>query len=277
LVCNLQFRPLAGVLALFVAGTLVLAQQPPADEPEPPVLLKKKNSKSAPLPKPDAGEPPAKEPPPAKDDARKPQPMPPEEKQPQPDEPPVEEDEAEVLARIARNVKKSEDRLAQRDTGQGTQQLQRDILKDLDALIDKMKQPPSDPMGGEGGGKSGPSGQSSARSSKGQPGKGSRSSSQQAGKSPGSQPSGAGSSSVQGNQPKGSGGSQAGHGGGEGQPNDPNKLADVFKDIWGDLPRMLRVEMDAYAREAFMLKYNDLLKQYYATIAEKGRKKGSEP
>jgi hypothetical protein len=32
--------------------------------------------------------------------------------------------------------------------------------------------------------------------------------------------------------------------------------------------------MDQYAREQFMAKYNELLKQYYATIAEKGNKKG---
>jgi hypothetical protein len=31
--------------------------------------------------------------------------------------------------------------------------------------------------------------------------------------------------------------------------------------------------MDQYSREQFMAKYNDLLKQYYATIAEKGRRK----
>ena len=32
--------------------------------------------------------------------------------------------------------------------------------------------------------------------------------------------------------------------------------------------------MDQYSREQFMAKYGELLKQYYATIAEKGRAQG---
>ena len=51
-----------------------------------------------------------------------------------------------------------------------------------------------------------------------------------------------------------------------------SKIADLYKDIWGNLPETLRQEMDQYSREQFMAKYNDLLKQYYTTIAEKGRK-----
>ena len=52
------------------------------------------------------------------------------------------------------------------------------------------------------------------------------------------------------------------------------KVADLYKDIWGHLPETLRQEMTQYTREQFMPKYNELLKQYYATIAEKGRKQG---
>lgn len=55
-----------------------------------------------------------------------------------------------------------------------------------------------------------------------------------------------------------------------------SKIADLYKDVWGHLPETLRQEMDQYSREQFMAKYGDLLKQYYATIAEKGRRK-AEP
>ena len=34
----------------------------------------------------------------------------------------------------------------------------------------------------------------------------------------------------------------------------------------------MRQEMDAYQKEGYMAKYRELLKQYYATIAEKGRR-----
>lgn len=60
-----------------------------------------------------------------------------------------------------------------------------------------------------------------------------------------------------------------------GAADDADKLADLYKDVWGHLPEALRLEMDQYAREQFMGKYRDLLKQYYTTIAEKGRRKGN--
>ena len=52
--------------------------------------------------------------------------------------------------------------------------------------------------------------------------------------------------------------------------------ADILKDIWGHLPSVMRLEMDAYSREQFAAKYGELLKQYYQTIAEKGRRTENE-
>src|SRR5262249_38814432 len=74
------------------------------------------------------------------------------------------------------------------------------------------------------------------------------------------------------NQPQQNNSKQGGMGGKSQGPT--NKLAELYKDVWGHLPETLRMEMDAYSREQFMAKYNELLKQYYATIAEKGRRKG---
>jgi hypothetical protein len=54
-----------------------------------------------------------------------------------------------------------------------------------------------------------------------------------------------------------------------------DKLADLYKDVWGQLPDRLRQEMDLYYREQFMPRYSELLRQYYAALAEQ-RKKGSE-
>ena len=54
-----------------------------------------------------------------------------------------------------------------------------------------------------------------------------------------------------------------------------DKLADLYKDVWGTLPDRLRQEMDLYYREQFMPRYSDLLRQYYAALAEQ-RKKGTE-
>ena len=71
------------------------------------------------------------------------------------------------------------------------------------------------------------------------------------------------------NQPRPGTANQAG-GGGQSK-EEAAKVADLYKDVWGHLPETLRQEMDQYSREEFMAKYGDLLKQYYATIAEKGR------
>jgi hypothetical protein len=36
---------------------------------------------------------------------------------------------------------------------------------------------------------------------------------------------------------------------------------------------MRRMEMDAYGRERFMRRYDDLLQQYYRTISEQSRRR----
>ena len=54
-----------------------------------------------------------------------------------------------------------------------------------------------------------------------------------------------------------------------------DKLADLYKDVWGHLPERLRQEMDLYYREQFMPRYSELLRRYYAALAEQ-KKKGSE-
>jgi hypothetical protein len=44
------------------------------------------------------------------------------------------------------------------------------------------------------------------------------------------------------------------------------------------MPESLRAEMRAYSNpEPFLAKYDDLIRQYYRTLAEQGRKKGFEP
>ena len=53
------------------------------------------------------------------------------------------------------------------------------------------------------------------------------------------------------------------------------KLGDLYKDVWGNLPDRIRQEMDLYYREQFMPRYSELLRQYYAALAEQ-RKKGTE-
>jgi len=46
----------------------------------------------------------------------------------------------------------------------------------------------------------------------------------------------------------------------------------MYKDVWGHLPEKMRQEMDTYFKERFMPRYSDLLKEYYSTISEQGKK-----
>jgi hypothetical protein len=68
-------------------------------------------------------------------------------------------------------------------------------------------------------------------------------------------------------------GNNPGAGGKSSGERNPN--ADLYKDVWGHLPESLRAQMDAYANDKkFMDKYDELIKKYYRTIAEQGRRKG---
>ncbi len=186
------------------------------------------------------------------------------------DRPPAEPDQdpKEILGRISKNMDSSKDRLAQRDPGDGTQQIQRDIVKDLDALIEQSKrQQQQQQQQQQQSGQGSQSRQQSGRSKSGQQASQQRNSGQQKQQASGQKPGQPNQSNQQ------AAGQKPGAGGVGGQKNAmPN--ADLYKDIWGHLPEKFRMEMDAYSRVEFMSKYNDLLKQYYTTIAEKGRKKG---
>jgi hypothetical protein len=54
-----------------------------------------------------------------------------------------------------------------------------------------------------------------------------------------------------------------------------DKLGELYKDVWGHLPDRMRQEMDLYYREQFMPRYSELLRRYYAALAEQ-KKKGDD-
>src|SRR5207245_8003829 len=46
-------------------------------------------------------------------------------------------DEKEILERVARNARLSEERITNRELGEGTRAVQQEILKDIDSLIER--------------------------------------------------------------------------------------------------------------------------------------------
>lgn len=261
-----------GYLCLALAGTAQEQDKEPIN-PEPPVRLKKKNPREA---KPDEKKPDEKKPVEADPREKTDPPKKEEPKQPRVDGPgaedpaPMEDESKKTLERISKNMRASEDRIAKKDLDEGTKQVQQDIIKDLDSLINQKQQQQQQQAGGGGG--------QQARNQKNQQNQknGQKNGSQNANRQKNGQKNGNQQANANGNgnnpqQQKGNG--QESGQGGDGQTG-KNPVADAYKDIWGHLPEKLRQEMDAYGRDQFMAKYQDLLKQYYATIAEKGRKRG---
>src|SRR5579884_1724459 len=293
----ITLSPCCLVTLSFVLADQVLAPDPPAKE-EPPVRLKKKKPRGEERPMIEPDKPEEKK----KDEMK-------EDKKAEPREAePVtpQEEEKEVLQRVVQNVHRVDERLAKNDLGEATQQTQRDILKDLESLIKRNENPPpqgggqQDQNNGGGGGSDNQhnSGQKSQSQSKGQ-GKGqgqSKDGQKSSGGSSGTKPSAqskpgnqqrngnkagqgkpAGKDEKGGEKPGGKDGKN-GNGGGGGRKDDRerNKNADLDKQgVWGHVPQTLRAQMDAYSNpQPFMPKYDDLIKRYYRTISEQGRRKG---
>ncbi len=272
------------ILAVLLAGGVFLtgwafAQEPPADKDEPPLRLKKKVSPDEPEP--------SKEPKkPAAEEKKPDEPG----KEPEPAEP--EENDKEVLDRVAKNMRSLEERLANKELGEGTRQVGDDILKDLESLIRMSENPPqggggedsqNNPAGASNDPKN-PGGKSSQRSPSGGRKRGDKSSQQgNGGNGTGSQPSGSsrkpgGGGKQPGDQPTGGGqkpGTDPMGKGGKDDKTDPlNPNADLYKDIWGHLPEALRAEMNAYSSDKEMIpKYDALIKKCSRTIAEQGSRK----
>jgi hypothetical protein len=164
-------------------------------------------------------------------------------------------DSKEILERINKNLREAEQRLEKKDTSDGTRRVQKDIVKDIDALIEqskKQQQQQNDPQGGSG-----------MSNSKNQRNPQASSSRRPSGRRPERRPDSGSQAKAGGTSNQGGAGRTSGTG--------PDKMAEMLKDIWGHLPETMRMEMDAYARQQFMPKYSDLLREYYKTIAERRR------
>jgi hypothetical protein len=222
------------------------------------------------------------------------------------------EDPAKVREQIAKDMQSAEQKLKASDPGPTTQQLQQRALRNIDKLIELIRNPPppppmSDPppMGGDpppaGGDQSLPKGQPGSQSlpqtqTGSQPQGGSQSQPQGGGLSRREQreqrrrqqqqqargggqprPAPGGATQPQPDPDPAQAGLPLNGGGGRPGPNgQPDKLADMVKDIWGHLPETLRQEVDHYYRDQFMPRYRELLQQYYTRLAERERNRGRD-
>jgi hypothetical protein len=190
----------------------------------------------------------------------------------------AEEELKELVTRLHKNMQASEDRLGQKDPGDATREIQKDILKDLDELIKQSQsQPDEDAQGQEGSEEKDGQTQGQKNQRKSSSRKKGKSQKQDMAKGGQKQPSGGQKSSPkQGSQQEANNGGKIpgdttqGATGKDSKGN--NRVSDLYKDLWGNYPERQRQDMDTYARERFMPRYEELLRQYYRTISEQGRK-----
>jgi hypothetical protein len=143
------------------------------------------------------------------------------------------EEETGPLGEVIKEMRDVEERLGQPDTGEETRKKQTEIVKNLDQLIEQMKNAPTSAQAmkmiraGKKPGEQGPRGE--------QPGA-----------------MAAGAPQTKADKPK--------------QPPIPDDLA---KKIWGELPAQLRGEMNNVMNEHFLPTKADLIKLYYLSLGNK--------
>jgi hypothetical protein len=262
------------VLSLAWAG-LAAADDPILDPNEPPVRLKKKK-------RPDADKAVDKKTEPGKEDEdkkgdedkKKDADKNDKDKKPLPNtEAELKEERERLVKRMLKKMETVEERLAKNDPGLGTREMQRDILKDLDALIEQTKQQPP-PQGSKSRSNSSKNSRNQKNSKNSKNSKDSQKSGKDKSRKDKGRQKDKSSARKRGNEGKKDGN---GAGGGDKKSKmNKNKLAELYKDVWGHLPETMRQEMDAYSRAKYIREYEALLKQYYRTISEEDRSKEGE-
>ncbi len=154
------------------------------------------------------------------------------------------EETSNPLISISRRMRAAEGLIAQRDTSERTQRLHKEIVADLDVLIEQLKKQCSSGQCAGGG----------EKKPKGKPGSGSK----------------AGTGENQGNNRAAkdstprigrSGDSRA----------DLDRMKAMLNEVWGHLPAKVRDQLQSSAPEEFLPKYEKLIEEYYKRLAEERR------
>lgn len=180
----------------------------------------------------------------------------------------AEKEKENKLDRIAKGMKNAGAKLDGDETGEETRNVQKQVIKDLDDLINQLQNPPPSGGGGGGGGgassRSGKSGQGQMQKmqAKGQPGK-----SEQA-KGQGSQNS---SSNKSGSKDrKDAQGSDERTESERKAAEEEARKKKLEMDVWGHLPPHMREQLLNTYGERMLPKYQQLVKQFYESLSEQG-------
>jgi TolA-binding protein len=174
------------------------------------------------------------------------------------------DEEADRLERAINGMWNAKTRVAGRDTGRQTQEIQNQVVKDLEELLALLKKQqqnrqnnPQPNRDQEQNGDQSPNQRQKTQKGQGDP-----------------------QNSSAKNEPQGGRRN-------EGKSSDSQELTDparaaaaeearrarLIKDVWGHLPPHLRTAMQNAFSENYLPKYEDLVKKYYEALAEKNRKR----
>ena len=179
----------------------------------------------------------------------------------------AEKEKENKLDRITKGMRNAGEKLDGDETGEETRKVQQQVIKDLDDLINQLQNPP--PSGGGGGGGGGASsragksgqGQMQKMQTKGQLGKSEQAKGQM------------GSQNAQLNK---SGGKDRKDAQGSDERTDAERKAaeeearkkKLEMDVWGHLPPHMREQLLNTYGERKLLKYEQLVKQFYESLSE---------
>jgi len=154
------------------------------------------------------------------------------------------EEASNPLVSISRRMRAAKGLIGQRNTSERTQRLQKEIVADLDVLIEQLKKQCSTGQCAGGG----------TKKPKGKPGSGSK----------------AGTGENQGNN-RPAKDSTTRMGRTRDSRAELDRMRQMLNAVWGHLPPKVRDQLQSSAPEEFLPKYEKLIEEYYKRLAEERR------
>lgn len=179
-------------------------------------------------------------------------------------DPNADADDVDRLGRAIHGMHRAQVKLQSQDTGKETREVQEQVLRDLDQLIELLRQQQQQAKQ-----KSQQKQQQTQKqqSSKSQPELDPQNSQQQ-------QPQKSNDSPQEADKAKQSTDRTQAD---KARAEEAARREKLIKDAWGHLPPALRAELELSYNEKYLPKYEDQVRRYYESLAEKNRKKSPKP
>ena len=182
-------------------------------------------------------------------------------------------DEIERLERAIEGMREAHRRMAAADTGKGTQEIQEQVVQDLERLLKFLKKQQRNRRNNPSQNQNQNENQSSQDQQQRQQAQKDQLDPQNSGKR--SQPDKSTSPGQGRREPKARD-SEERHDPARAGADEEMRRSLLIKDVWGHLPPHVREAMQQSFKEKYLPKYEELVKRYYESLAEKNRKRSGK-